>query len=184
MIYKNLFLAFFRVGMLGYGGGPAAIPLVHKETVEIYEWMTAEEFSDLLAMANTLPGPICTKLAGQIGYRVGKKIGMLTALAATTIPTVLLMILLMSMLSIWRDVSWVNGLTFGILPVVSVMMLQMTWTLLKQSKKTFGILITAIHIAIAVVLLQVLGIHPAIVILALLGSAFLPYEKWKGGEKK
>lgn len=56
--------------MLGYGGGPGSIPLIHKEVVDKYEWMSDEDFGDLLALANTLPGPIATKLAGYIGHRV------------------------------------------------------------------------------------------------------------------
>jgi len=63
----HIFLAFFRVGMLGYGGGPASIPLVHKEVVDKYKWMNEDDFSDVLALANTLPGPIATKMAGYIG---------------------------------------------------------------------------------------------------------------------
>ena len=60
----QLFMAFFRVGMLGYGGGPSSIPLVHKEVVEKYKWMNDDEFADVLALRNTLPGPISTKMAG------------------------------------------------------------------------------------------------------------------------
>jgi chromate transporter len=62
----QLFFAFFRVGMLGYGGGPSSIPLVHKEVVEKYKWMNDDEFADVLALGNALPGPIATKMAGYI----------------------------------------------------------------------------------------------------------------------
>ncbi len=68
--YIQLILAFFRVGMLGFGGGPSSIPLVHKEVVGKYKWMTDEEFSDILALANTLPGPVGTKLPGYIGWKI------------------------------------------------------------------------------------------------------------------
>ena len=71
MTQWQLFLAFFRVGMLGYGGGPSSIPLVHQEVVKKYGWMDDDEFADVLALGNTLPGPIATKMAGYIGYRVG-----------------------------------------------------------------------------------------------------------------
>src|SRR5690606_39908313 len=87
----NLFLAFFRVGILGYGGGPASIPLIHKEVVSTYKWMKDEEFGDMLALANTLPGPIATKLAGYIGYRVSGILGLLNAVLATILPTIVLL---------------------------------------------------------------------------------------------
>jgi len=70
----DLFMAFCRVGLLGFGGGPSAIPLFHQEVVRKYGWMDEEEFGDTLALANTLPGPIATKLAGYIGYKVGKTV--------------------------------------------------------------------------------------------------------------
>ena len=74
-IILNIFIAFFRSGMLGFGGGPSSIPLVHKEVVGTFKWMDDDEFSDVLALGNTLPGPINTKMAGYIGYRVGGIMG-------------------------------------------------------------------------------------------------------------
>ena len=88
----NLFLAFFRVGILGYGGGPGSIPLIHKEVVDKYQWTSDEEFGDILALANTLPGPIATKLAGYVGHRVSGVMGMLNAIVAVILPTIVLML--------------------------------------------------------------------------------------------
>ena len=78
-LYLNIFIAFFRSGMLGFGGGPSSIPLIHKEVVSTFKWMTDDEFSNVVALGNTLPGPINTKMAGYIGYRVGGMIGLLIA---------------------------------------------------------------------------------------------------------
>ena len=90
----NIFIAFFRSGMLGFGGGPSVIPLVYKEVVDRFKWMDDQQFSDVLALGNTLPGPINTKMAGYIGYRVGGFMGMVTALIASIVPTVILMLVL------------------------------------------------------------------------------------------
>jgi len=57
MIYIKIFWAFFIPGILGYGGGPASIPLIENEVVDRYDWMTVNEFSEVLAMGNALPGP-------------------------------------------------------------------------------------------------------------------------------
>src|SRR5690606_40059834 len=70
------------------------ISLVYKEVVERYKWMNDDEFSEILALGNTLPGPIATKMAGYIGYRVAGTAGLLNAILATVLPTVLLMIVL------------------------------------------------------------------------------------------
>ena len=99
VLHRNICLAFFRIGMLGFGGGPSSIPLVHQEVVKKYEWMTDDEFGDTLALANTLPGPIATKMAGYIGYRVAGIWGYLMLLLASVIPTVVLMIVFLRITS-------------------------------------------------------------------------------------
>ncbi|ADI00231.1 chromate transporter [Salisediminibacterium selenitireducens] len=168
MTHKHLFFAFLRVGLLGYGGGPAAIPLVQKEVVENYKWMTDDEFSDMLAMGNTLPGPIATKLAGYVGYRVSGIPGMLNALAASVLPTVILMILLLATLSSFRDLGWVQGMTRGVIPVVAVLLGVLTWGFIEKSNKDLGWLKVTLLIVASVLLIQLAGVHPAIVIAALI----------------
>jgi chromate transporter len=180
----QLFYAFFKVGMLGYGGGPSSIPLVHKEVVEQYKWMTDAEFSDVLALGNTLPGPIATKMAGYIGYRVAGVVGMLNALFASIIPTILLMIVLLSSLSAFKDYPWVAGMTKAVVPVVGVMLAVLTWQFLKQAKDGLGWKYTILLGIGSVVLLHFLGIHPGFIIGALLLSALLKRDAKKDEKKK
>ncbi|MEC0271458.1 chromate transporter, partial [Paenibacillus anseongense] len=68
--YVQIGMAMLRTGILGYGGGPSIVPLVRYEAVTRFQWMKDEEFMEVLAIANTLPGPIATKLAGYLGYRL------------------------------------------------------------------------------------------------------------------
>ncbi|SDW41081.1 chromate transporter [Marinococcus luteus] len=178
----KIFLAFFRVGIFGYGGGPASIPLVQKEVVEHYNWMTDEEFGDTLAIANTLPGPIVTKLAGYIGYSRGGILGALNGVAAIVAPTALLMILFFSILSQYRDASWVSGLANGVLPVVTVLMGVLTWGFIKKSGGDLGWTKTIAFIIGAAVVLGVLGVHPAIVIAVLLIAALVQKDPAKREE--
>ncbi|MBH0161958.1 MULTISPECIES: chromate transporter [Fictibacillus] len=182
MTYLNLFLAFFRSGMLGYGGGPSSIPLVHKEVVGKYKWMNDEEFGDVLALGNTLPGPIATKMAGYIGYRVAGILGLFIALLATILPTIILMILLLTSLREFKDQPWVQGMTKGVIPVVAVMLAVLTWQFFDSSKKGLGLKLSLLHIFAGVVLLQFLGVHPGIIIGALL--AFALFGPLKGKNKQ
>ncbi|WP_077214790.1 chromate transporter [Bacillus dakarensis] len=178
----QLFLAFFRVGILGYGGGPSSIPLVHKEVVEKYKWMNTDEFGDVLALGNALPGPIATKMAGYIGYRVGGYLGMLNALIANIIPTIALMIILLTVLNNYKDQPWVNGMAAAVVPVVAVMLATLTWDFVKKStKSTLGWGWTLAFVVISLILLELLSIHPAIIIVVLLLSALL---KKDGAKKK
>ncbi|GAA3318633.1 hypothetical protein GCM10020331_022220 [Ectobacillus funiculus] len=57
----NILIGFFLANVLGYGGGPASIPLMYAEIVTHHHWLTNTEFSNMLALGNALPGPIATK---------------------------------------------------------------------------------------------------------------------------
>jgi chromate transporter len=181
--HLHIFLAFFRVNILGYGGGPSSIPLVHKEVVDKYKWLDKDEFGDVLALANALPGPIATKLGGYIGYRVGGVLGMINALVATMLPTIILMILLLNVLNSYKDQPWVHGMASAVVPVVMVMLATLTWDFMKKSGKSqLGWKWTLVMIAVGVVLLAFLNIHPAIIILILLVTALV--KKDSSTEKK
>jgi len=175
----NLFIAFFRVGMLGYGGGPASIPLVHKEVVEKYEWLTDDEFGDVLALGNSLPGPIATKMAGYIGYRVSGIIGMLNAVLATILPTIVIMIVLITSLNSFRDQAWVNGMTRAVVPVVGVMLAKLTYDFLKKAQGNLGWIVSLSLAVVSLLLIEWIGLHPGLLIFALLLYALLKPVKAK-----
>ncbi|SHG79565.1 chromate transporter [Ornithinibacillus halophilus] len=177
----NIFIAFFRVGILGYGGGPASIPLIHKEVVDKYRWMSSDEFGDLVALGNTLPGPIATKLAGYIGYRVSGVLGLLNAVIATVLPTIVLMIILLSTLSSFKDFDWVKGMTAAIVPVVGMMLLVLTIQFLQKAIKGMGWMPTIMMSIVIFILLSLLNVHPGIIIGALLIFALVKKDKVKEG---
>ncbi|MDN3019568.1 chromate transporter [Neobacillus drentensis] len=173
----DISIAFFRSGILGYGGGPSSIPLVHKEVVERFKWMNDDEFADVLALGNTLPGPINTKMAGYIGYRVGGYLGMINAILSSILPTILLMIILLTSLSSVKDLPWVAGMTKAVVPVVGVMMATLTWDFFKKSYQTLGKIKAGLVVIGSLLLLQVLGIHPGILIAAILIFALVKKDK-------
>jgi chromate transporter len=179
-LYLNIFIAFFRSGMLGFGGGPSSIPLIHKEVVSTFKWMTDDEFSNVVALGNTLPGPINTKMAGYIGYRVGGMIGLMVALIAGVLPTVLLMLALLSSFNQFKDNQSVQGMTNAVVPIVGVMMGILTWSFLKKAKNGLGWKTGSIVLIGSLICIVVLQIHPGIVIgLLLIGALVLPEKKGK-----
>src|SRR4051794_1075858 len=103
MIYWQIFLAFFIPGILGYGGGPASIPLIENEVVDRYGWLTVNEFSEALALGNALPGPIATKMAGYIGFQQGGILGAVIGVFATVGPSLILMIALLRLLMKYKE---------------------------------------------------------------------------------
>lgn len=180
----RLSLAFLRIGLLGFGGGPSMIPLVHQEVVKRYAWMSDEEFADVLAIGNTLPGPIATKMAGTIGYRVGGVMGCLTAVLAVIGPVILAMIALLGLFSRYSDQRWMQGMGQGVVPVVMVMMAQLTLDFFKKSKGNLGWIVTLLMGAVAGALIYWLGVHPGLVIGAVLVAALLrPERRQQSGQE-
>ncbi|GAA0479786.1 chromate resistance efflux protein ChrA [Salinibacillus aidingensis] len=173
MTHWHLFLAFFRVGIFGYGGGPSSIPLVQKEVVEKYKWLDDEEFGNILALGNSLPGPIATKMAGYIGHRVSGIPGMINAVLATIIPTIVLIIILLTFLSSFSNLGWVNGMTEAVVPVVGVMLALLTYGFVKKSHKANGWLITIVLLAASLLLIEWFSVHPAVLIAAILLYALI-----------
>jgi chromate transporter len=178
-LYLHLFIAFFRSGILGFGGGPSSIPLVHKEVVKTFKWMDDQEFSEVLALGNTLPGPINTKMAGYIGYKVGGLLGMLTALLSTILPTILLMLILLTSFNQYKDNPRVQGMTNGVVPIVGVMMGVLTWQFFKKTKAGFGWKMGSIILVSSFILIEIVHIHPGIVIGTLIITAFVSPDKKK-----
>jgi len=186
MLYFNLFMGFLRAGLLCFGGGPASIPFVHREVVTRYQWMTDEEFAEVVAIGNTLPGPINTKMAGYIGFRVGGFGGLIVALSAMVLPTAVLMIVLMSTLTHFSDYPWARGMTRAMVPVVGVMLAVIGWQFLSLAFKAMKWPIVIAHLVVGAVWVGVLNMHPAFLILAVFVWAMFGHKIVKpkeGGEE-
>ncbi|MGM8850918.1 chromate transporter [Salinicola halophyticus] len=184
-VQGQLFMAFLRIGLLGFGGGPSMIPLVRAEAVTRYQWMNDDDFGDILAIGNTLPGPIATKMAGTIGYRVGGVAGCINAVLAVIVPCIVAMVVLLGLFTRYRDQRWIQGMSEGVVPVVMVMMAQLTWDFFQKSRAALGWIATLIMGAVAGGLIYGLGIHPGLVIAAILVAALLrPERRKRSGEAK
>ncbi|MET1248677.1 chromate transporter [Sporolactobacillus sp. STCC-11] len=175
MILWQLFLAFFIPAILGYGGGPASIPLVENEVVGHYHWMSVSEFSNILAFGNALPGPIATKMAGYIGYDVAGIAGSVVAMVATVAPSLILLIALLHLLERFKDSPKVKWLTLLIRPIIVVMLGMMAYNFFATSLQSSGWLPMVLIAAASFILMQRFRIHPAFVIAGalIIGAAFM-----------
>lgn len=180
--YRDILIAFFRSSILSFGGGPAGIPLIEAEVVKRYHWMTLDEFGDLVAIANALPGPINTKLAGYVGWKVRGFVGMMLALIACVGPMVIALILLLGFLARFQNQRWVRGMTLAVLPVVGVLMAQLTWRFLINAKKGMGWTVSLILVAVSFVLMELLHVQPPILIALTL--LFVLLKPWKHNSRK
>lgn len=162
----HLLLGFFLANALGYGGGPASIPLMYREIVTHYGWLNDSQFSNMLALGNTLPGPIATKIAAYVGFEISGTSGLLIALAATCVPSAIALIGLISLLQKYRASSAVKGMTLLVQPVIAVMMIVLVWQLADESLRSIGIWQALGIAAVAWWTMAVKKRHPAFVIVA------------------
>ena len=156
-----LLIAFTKASNLGFGGGPAVIPLIKIEVVDRYHWLTNAQFTDALAVGNALPGPIATKLASYIGYQEAGWLGALVANIGVILPTVLAVILLASFLMKYSNSPFLIGMLKGVRPVVVVLIAQ---TAFDMGVGSFPNLTTWAIALAAVVSLYWLKLHPVLII--------------------
>lgn len=175
MIYWKIFYSNFISNLLGYGGGPATIPLLEHEVVDRYEWFTNQEFSEIVALGNGLPGPIATKMAAYIGYHQGGILGSLIALFGTVAPSLILMLALLGILMKYKDSPKVQMLTKVVRPTIAILLGVMTYDFFFDSYEGVGVTHTAILIAAGYFLLEKRKVSPLYVILGALvyGAIFL-----------
>lgn len=149
------------------------IPLIHQEVVKRHQWLDDDEFADILAIGNTLPGPIATKMPGYIGYRVAGISGCIIAVAAVILPMIVAMIAMLGIFNHYRDMAWIRGMGQAVVPVVMVMMAQLTLDFWNKSQLALGWLVSLAMVMVAGVVIYVLGVHPGLVIGVLLIAALL-----------
>lgn len=167
----DLLVSFARAGLFGFGGGPAMIPLIQAEVVELRGWLTPAEFLDAFAFGNALPGPIATKLAGYVGFTVAGWGGALVALLAIALPTLVLMVALMGLAQHPRFAKLIERMLFGVRPVVVALLAVVVWDFwsaaLAPSETPIGGSLTLYAImGLALLLALRTRLHPAWLILA------------------
>lgn len=131
-LWANIFWGFFQVGLLGFGGGPGSVGVIQAVAVDTYHWFTPTQFAEAVAVGNSLPGPLLTKMAGWIGYRVGGVGGIVAAILGTILPSLFLMLGLFSLIRRYQSNPFVAGALAGIRPVVAVLLALLVWELVPR----------------------------------------------------
>jgi chromate transporter len=171
-IYISIFWSFLKVGIFGYGGGPAFIPLIEKEVVYNYGWMTSTEFADALAMSNTLPGPVSTKMAIIIGLKTAGTWGAVAAIGALLLPSSIFIVILATLYFKYRHVPSVRGLLHCVRPVVVALLMV---TVAHLAPKSVASWYTFLIGLVAFIVVYYFKIHPLFAVLAagLIGYFFV-----------
>jgi len=131
----DLFLTFAKIGLFTFGGGYAMIPLIERETVDNHKWITGSELLDIVAIAESTPGPIAVNAATFIGKKVGGVFGAVCATAGVVLPSFVIIVAVSFFLEAFQHLKIVEYAFWGIRAGVLALILKALWLLLQKSSK-------------------------------------------------
>lgn len=121
MIYLELFLSFFQIGLFSIGGGYAAMPLIQNQVVDLHPWLTMTQFADIMTIAEMTPGPIAINAATFVGIQVAGLPGAIIATVGCVFPSCVIVLTLAYIYYRFRGLNMVQGILAGLRPAVIAM---------------------------------------------------------------
>ena len=131
----KLFYIFFKIGAFTFGGGYAMIPLIQKEVVENNKWITDEDILDIIAIAESTPGPIAINSATFVGFKIAGFWGAAAATFGVVLPSFVIISLISFILDKFQEVKAVKYAFFGIRAGVLALLLKALWTMYSKCPK-------------------------------------------------
>ena len=157
----NLFISFFKVGALSFGGAYSLIPIIETEVVKNHHWLTGDEFLKILGMVEVFPGAISIKYATYTGYKIAGIPGVIVANLGNMVVPALIIIIASYFYNVFSKYSNFNkafeGIKYAIIGMIVAIMLQYT-TKGSVEVKSF------LFIALGFLLIYFFKLHPAIVV--------------------
>ena len=131
----QVFFTFFRIGAFTFGGGYAMIPLIQNEAVEKHHWVTDDDILEIIAIAESTPGPIAINSATFVGYRAAGVLGSVAATLGVVLPSFVVILVLSFVLEAFQEVRAVQYAFFGIRAGVLALRCKALWTRYKKAPK-------------------------------------------------
>lgn len=163
----ELFLTFFKIGPLTFGGGYAMIPMIEREVVTNKKWLKTGDVADIFAIAESVPGAIGINSATFIGYRIARIPGALTAMFGILLPTFIIVVLLSISYMFFQDNPHVEAAFQGIRPAIVALIAFAGYKIGQMAIFDKTTLITAV---VTTIILLFSPFHPALIIV--LGGIF------------
>lgn len=180
-ILLELFLAFFEIGAMTFGGGYAMIPLV-RETVLTRGWLTEEEMLNMIAVAESTPGPIAVNMATFVGSNEAGILGSVVATLGVVLPSFIIILVISALLKNFMKYKGVNAFLEGVRPCVVALILGTAITLFlsvllgigsgsfEVSVDVIGIVVFAIIVAISLIYKRLRGKKPSPILMILISA--------------
>lgn len=173
----ELYISFFKIGGLTFGGGLAALPMLKREIVENKNWADEEELLDMYAIGQCTPGIIAVNCATFIGYKKARSLGGIIATLGIVSPSLIIILLVASLLDRYMNTPLLLHAFAGVRVVVCALMLNTVVTMTKKGvtdKLGAGLFILTILLAIFTPIPKVL-----LVLLAALAGIVMKYREEK-----
>lgn len=134
--YWRLFATFFKIGAFTFGGGWAMISIIEREIVDKYHWIERDDFLDLLAIAQSMPGILAVNIATSVGDKLRGPKGSMVAAAGTILPSFLIILAIAIFLTpdIIKNNSVISAIFMGIRPAVVALIIAPVLTSAKAAK--------------------------------------------------
>lgn len=186
----DLLLSMLKIGLFTFGGGYAMIHLLENEFVTKRRWIESGEFMDLVAIAESTPGPIAINCSTYIGYKRAGILGAIFATAGMCIPSFTIIYLISLFFNSFLEITWVAAAFKGIRICVIYLILSAGLRMMKKIKKTpWSISVMAITFAVMIIFSLLSVSFSSIFYIIIFGSISLAiyavgYFKERQGEKK
>ena len=131
----ELFLTFMKIGGFTFGGGHAMIPLIQKEAVENKKWVTDDDILEIIAIAESTPGPVAINSATFVGYRTAGVLGAAFATFGVVLPSFLIILAIAYLLNSFMEIRAVQYAFMGINAGVLALLFKALWNMYKKSPK-------------------------------------------------
>ena len=159
-----LFKVFFKIGLFTFGGGYAMLPIIQKEIIENHKWISEEDMLDIVAIAESTPGPISVNTATFVGYKTAGVLGALFATVGLAIPSLVIIFIISFFYQKFINNEWVAKAFKGIMGAVTVLILNAGIKLSKplrkdKSNKVFNIVMVLLAVILSLVLVEVSSIY-------------------------
>ena len=166
----TFFTTFFRIGLFTIGGGYAMIPLIGAEVVDKHKWLGKEDFLDLLAVSQTVPGVFAINMSINIGYRLRKMGGAIACAVGTALPSFVIILLIALFFQQFEINAIVEAIFKGIRPAVVALIAAPCIRL----ARTAGITLSNVWIPLgAVMLIWIFKVSPVYIILTICVCGFI-----------
>lgn len=165
MIYLQLFLEFFKIGLFCFGSAFGMIPLI-EETVVKHGWLTEGEFFNLIGVCESTPGPIAVNTATYIGSVMGGPLGSIAATLGVVLPSFLIILLVATVMKNLTNNKYFKGFMRGVKPVIVALILSTGSLLLLKTIGYSGLGEFRVDLVSVVILVLLAGIYFGITYLA------------------